>query len=85
MNPSHNKTKAKPKKSHLQYRFDVAKRRLNRLFKYKHHKQSEDARQFEIDCTYLIHHIESYGFRWFPNHYIRDDIAQLEKMLDAFE
>lgn len=32
----------------------------------------------QVDIAHLINKIESYGFNFFPNHYIFDDIVALE-------
>jgi hypothetical protein len=74
----------KPKISYLEHRFRVVKRKASNLFRRKHHKQSPDERQFEEDLAYLIRHVEEIGFKFFPNHYIRDDIEALEGMIESF-
>ena len=75
----------RPKKSHLQYRFEKVKREVTQMFRFKHHKQSQREVQFETDCAYLVNHIERYGFNWFPSHYVKDDIINLERMVRSFD
>ena len=76
--------KTPQKKPHLQYRFEKVKRELTQMFRFKHHKQSPSEVQFETDCAYLVNHIEKYGFNWFPSHYVKDDIINLERMVRSF-
>jgi hypothetical protein len=75
----------KKKMSHIEFRFNQCKHKATKLFRFKHHKQTEEERQFEKDIAHIIRHIETYGFKFFPNHYIREDVEALEGMLAAFE
>jgi len=74
----------KKKKSHFEYRLDSCKYKLNRLFKFQHHKQTNTEQEFEENCTHIINHIENYGFNFFPSHYVKDEIESLERMIDNF-
>lgn len=75
----------KKRLSHIEYRFLQCKRKAQKLFRFKHHKQTDEDRQFEEDIAHIIRHIETYGFKFFPNHYIRSDIEALEGMLESME
>ena len=75
----------KPKVSYLEHRFRVVKRKASNLFRFKHHKQTPEERQVEEDIAYLVKHVEDIGFKFFPNHFIRDDIIALERLVAAFE
>lgn len=43
-------------------------------------RTNQDTKALEVDITHNINYIESYGFDFFPNHYVRDQVLLLEAM-----
>mgnify|MGYP001280135688 CR=1 FL=1 len=58
-------------------RFNGLKKRLKGL----NYNDSLDKDQ-QIEVAHKLHEIKSYGFHFFPNHYLFDKIDQIENILD---
>ena len=71
---------AKPKRNHLLVRFKNSKYAF-----YKNNRRTikvtESQKDREIDYCFMIHDIERYGFNFFPDHYVRDGVKDLEKFV----
>lgn len=37
----------------------------------------------QVEVAHILREIDSYGFQFFPNHYLFDKIDQIEKVLDS--
>lgn len=48
-------------------------------------RPSKETKELEKDIVHTIQHIQNYGFEFFPNHYIRDDVIRLEGMARQLE
>jgi len=57
-------------KSRYHYARNVLKRSPNNVL----------SRDEQVEVCYLIKRIEDYGFRFFPDHYLRDDVVRLERL-----
>jgi len=44
-----------------------------------------ETKELQIEIANEINTIETYGFRWFPNHYIFDNVNRLAKLVDELE
>lgn len=63
----------------LEGRFKKAKRKISNAFK-RRHKQTHYEKEQEKEAVFLMHHIESYGFKFFPDHYILKELGDLERI-----
>lgn len=59
----------------VEYKYHRALRMLSR------HRPSPQNKRKEEEIAYLINKIETYGFDFYPNHYIFDDVVKLEKLV----
>lgn len=48
------------------------------LFKIRAVGRSRISKEMQVDIAHHINHIDTYGFGFFPNHYVFDDIVALE-------
>jgi hypothetical protein len=56
--------------------------RFNRVLSQLHACRTTYAtRALEKDIAHTVNHIERYGFQWFPNVYVYDDVIQIEGMV----
>lgn len=70
----HNKNHNGPQKMKpIQARYNRIMRDLHGL------RPNPKTKEIEKDVAYLINKIQAYGFEYFPNHYIFDDVAELEQ------
>lgn len=59
----------------------AAERRYrNAIFKIRAVGRSQISKQEQVDIAYHINTVESYGFGFFPNHYVFDNIVALESI-----
>ena len=66
------------KKNHLEIKFTSVKYKVSSLFKYGRHKQIKYEKEMEIEAAFLAREIELYGFKFFPDHYVKEKIKNLE-------
>lgn len=45
-------------------------------------KTNKDTKALEFDIAHTINKIDQYGFEFFPNHFIRNDVIRLEAMIN---
>lgn len=73
---------SKPKKkNYFEIRLNSAKYKLSNTMKFNRHHQTKYEKEMEIEAAFLIRDIENYGFRFFPDHYVKEKIKVLEKIV----
>lgn len=69
---------AAPRRNHLKIRFKNSKYAF-----YKNNRRTvkvtPSQKDKEIDYCFLVNEIDKYGFDFFPDHYVRDNVRLLEK------
>lgn len=60
--------------------FDERFNRIKSRYGFGRGKISITERSDQIEFAYLVNKIESYGFRFFPDVYIREDLYKLERL-----
>lgn len=68
------------KVSGLEHRFRRAVANLRHTRNAKKYTTDDVVRDLEISIAHTIRRINQYGFEFFANHYIRDDVIALEGM-----
>lgn len=48
-------------------------------------KTTRETKALEIDIAHTINHIDKYGFEFFSNHYIRDEVLRFEAMISQLQ
>ncbi len=72
--------------SHNSYkiRFNKALQKMSIHFKTRRFKMTDEERQQEIELVHIAKRIDDYGFDFFPEHYIKEDLKRLEKEVAKF-
>lgn len=65
----------------METRFKKAKKKISNSFK-RRHRQTHYQKEQEKEAVFLMHHIEDYGFKFFPEHYISKELVDLERIAE---
>lgn len=71
--------KTQPKVSGLEYRYRRA------VAISRSCKMTRETKALEQDIAHTINRIDQYGFSFFPNHFIRDEVLQFEAMVNQLQ
>lgn len=63
----------------IEVRFRKAQELMRRL------RVTSETKGLQKDIAFTMQEIEQYGFEWFPNHYVGDQIIQFEAMINQLK
>lgn len=66
----------KSTKKAVEVRYDAAVEKIRSV------RTTRKSIALQKDIAHTMNTIQTYGFRFFPNHYIFDDVVELEKLAD---
>ena len=70
---------AQVRRNHLQIRFRTSKYKF-----YQNNRRtvkvSPSQKEKEIDYCFMVNEIDQYGFKFFPEHYVKETVKNLEKI-----
>jgi hypothetical protein len=64
----------------------AAERRFrSAVYKVRGIGRSKIAKETQVELAHLVNNVETYGFGFFPNHYVFEDIIKIEQIVTALE
>lgn len=69
----------KPRMPAIQSRYIQATRNLRRI------NPKRRTKELDQEIAHTIKKIEDYGFKFFPNHYVFDDVVKLEGLVEKLQ
>lgn len=78
----HNNARRSNTNDRQKHHTSAAENRFRRvMFKLRGmHWSKVSDKKTQTDIAHLVHRVTTYGFGFFPNHYVMDDIIELEKI-----
>jgi len=65
----------------LKNRFYTALKTYKKHFRNSRHRMTGGEKKREIDFAHLVRHVQTHGFKWFPDLYVIDEIDKMEAIV----